>query len=142
MSKISIEDLKTALNASNVEPEKQQKVLEEIEQIIQENKNNNPPAPKQKNEFGVILYAPELMGKEYTASVYQIKNGDDHGTVLGRIFDAAKDHNESVRKKANLIKSVGDAFAHMKRKFIKAKGINLKTKEPVRVIITNNQIIW
>lgn len=143
MSKISIDELKTALQASDIEPEKQQKVLEELQQIIEDNKSHNPPAPKLKNEFGVVLFDAnhELIGKEFTACVYTVKEGTDHGLVMPKIFEAVKAQNESAKKKKNIIKSVGEAFAHLKRAFIKPSGIMLKTKEPVRVLISDNSIL-
>lgn len=140
MQKISIEDLRAALDAAKIEPEKQQKVLEEIEELIESNKSH-VTTQKLKNEFGVILYAPELVGKEYTASIYTIKEGDDHSTVLKRISESAKDQNDSAKRKKNLIGTVGQAFQYLKRSFIKAKGVNLKTKETVRVLISDNNLI-
>lgn len=145
MSKLNISDIQEALKTAKIEPEKQKDVLDYLQDVIKEQEADKAhnALPKQKNEFGVILYDADnqLVGKEFTASVFSVKQGDDFGTILTRISDAAKIQNESAKKKNNLIQTIGSACQNLKRKFIKEKGINIKTKEPVRVLITNNKIV-
>jgi hypothetical protein len=141
MSKISLETLIEVMGEENVEQPKQQKIIEHIQQILEDEKKNKESAPKLKNEFGVILYAPDLVGKEYTASVYQVKTGFDHSTVLKKISEASHDQNGSKKSKKKVIQSIGEAFQTLKRKFIKEKQINFKTKEPVQVLISDNKLI-
>jgi hypothetical protein len=143
MSKISLETLSEVLQEEGVEQPKQIKILDHLKEILkaeQEKKEDNK-TPKSKNEFGVVLFAPELVGKEYTACIYQVKDGFDHGTVLTKISEAARNQNNNKKSKKNVIQSIGEAFQNLNRKWIKEKQINFKTKESVRVLITDNKLV-
>lgn len=143
--KLALEDIQQALKAVQVEPEQQIKVLNYLQEVIKEHEEHKQDnaAPKAKNEFGVVLYDTnnELNGKEFTASIYTILQGDNHNTVLNRISSAVREQNEAAKRKRNVINSIGTAFQFLKRRFIKEQNVNIKTKVPVRVIISNNQII-
>lgn len=143
MSKISIEDLQDVLTESGVEAQKQKKILELAQKAIEEEKQQKADSsvPKSKNEYGVVLYAPDLVGKEYTASIYQIKVGDDHSTVLRRVSEAVNSQNLTAKRKKTVIDTMGLAFQKLKRKFIKEKEINIKTKTPVRVLVSDNKLV-
>jgi len=141
--KLSLEEIQGALAAAKIPNDQQKAVVEHLQEVIQEleAEKSSTKLPHQKNEYGVVLYDADgsLAGKDLTASVYTIPQGGDHGTVLARIAEAVRDQNEAAKRKKNVIKTIGEAFAGLKRKFIKAKNINLKTKESVRVLVTNNK---
>lgn len=145
MSKISLEDLAEALSVAKVEPAKQTLVLNHLQEVINElaAEKAATSAPKQKNEFGVILYSEDdsLNGKEFTASVYSIPQGSDHNQVLYKISSAARESNEAAKKKTHLIETIGQAFQSLKRKWIKDKNVMLKSKIPVRVLISSNKLV-
>lgn len=141
MTKVSIEQVQESLVRLNIEKNQQNKIVAELQEILKQEKLHKDPVVKNKNEFGIVLYAPELLGKEYTATVYQIREGEDHGTVLKRISTAAHNQNAAAKKKNNLLKSIGDACQNFKRKFIKEQCVNIKTKNPVRVLISNNALL-
>lgn len=140
--KLSIEDIQIALQEAKIDQNQQSKVLNYLNAVLKEEKDNTKPL-KQKNEFGIIIYDVEnqLKGKEFTASVYTIKQNEDHGLVLGKISEAARGQNESAKNKNNIISTIGSACQNLKRVFIKEQGVNIKTKNTVRVIISNNQLI-
>ena len=59
----------------------------------------------------------------------------------GTVFFESTDINKLSRK--NLTKfrrKIGVVFQNLKRKFIKDRNVNLKTKNPVRVLVTNNKL--
>lgn len=144
MIKIALEDLEQALKEAKVEPEKQHKILEHLQHVAEEQKVEKAEnaAPKQKNEFGVILYDKDnaLAGHEFVASIYQIPINSPHDKVLSLISDAARTQNESAKRKKNVIKTIGEACEFLKRSFIKEKNVMIKTKQVVRVIVSNNSL--
>jgi hypothetical protein len=144
MTKISIEQLQDILAEAKIAPDKQKEILENVKAVAEEEKAEKAQSvcPKAKNEFGVVLFDKDnvLAGKEFTAGVYQVKEGFDHSTVLTLVSEAARNQNSAAKRKKTVIQSVGDAFQNLKRKFIKDKGINLKTKTPVRVLVSNNSL--
>jgi hypothetical protein len=143
--KIAFEDIAFALQQAKIEPEKQKLILGHLKQVVAEeqaNKEENK-LPKQKNEFGVILYDAEnkLAGLEFTAAVYAIPQNDDHGLVLSKISTAAREQVAATKRKKFPIDTIGCAVQNLKRKFIKDKNVNLKTKNPVRVLVSSNKLV-
>ena len=145
MIKLTIEEVITALQKTNVEKEKQQNIVNYLNKVVEQERieKQENAQPKSKNEFGVIIYSNDgkLDGLELTASVYTIKEGEDHGLVLGKISQAAKEQTAAAKRKRFNIESIGAACQNLKRKFLKDKNVNIKTKNPVRVIISNNGLV-
>ena len=143
--KISLEEVQESLKRAGIAAEQAGVVLKDLQEVIQELEAEKVATklPTKKNEFGVIIYDKDgvLTGKDFVATVYTIPQGDDHGLVLGKISSAARDQNEAAKRKKNILKTLGEACESLKRKFIKAKNVNLKTKEPVRVLVTNNALV-
>ena len=142
MSKISIEEIQGILAKKQVPPQTIAEVVREAEEIIQEEKDNRVTAPKQKNEYLIVLSDPqnELAGKDFTGWVIQQKDGEDAGLALDKIRQAAHDTNAAKKRKRNMITTLVDAFASTKRLFLKSRHIAIKTKDPVRVLITDGKL--
>ncbi len=142
-NRVSLEVLRDVLTEEGVETTKQQKILDHLQEILDEEKKDkeSEKVPKSKNEFGVVLFVSDLVSKEYTACIYQVKEGYDKSTVLKNISDAAKNQNDAAKKKKNIITTMGEAFQYLKRKWVKEQGISLKTKTPIEVIISDNKLV-
>lgn len=145
--KISLEQVEATLAENKVPKETATKVIEDLKTAIEEEKRlkdaDPHKTPRTKNEFGVILYdnTGELTGKDFVASVFQIPTGSDMGIVLDKIRTIAKAHNENTRSgKKNPVKTFTECFEFVKRRFWKEENVLNKTKEPVRVLITNNEL--
>lgn len=140
--KISIEEVEEALRKVGVSADLAGKTLKHLQEVVEEEKENRDTTPKQKNEFLVVLLDPEdkLKGQELTAWVIQQKQGDDAGLALDKIRQAAHDTNAAKKRKKNVIKTLTDAFRGIKRAFLKSRNILIKTKHPVRVLITNDAL--
>jgi hypothetical protein len=146
MAKLTIHDIENALNEAKIPAEQQHKVIEHLQKIAKtedEAPKEISAGPKLKNEFGILIFDEknELAGKELYGHIYSVKEGFDHGTILGRVSNAVKESNELAKNKNSLIKTIGEAFSHLKRKFSKAQDFQPKTKEIVRVTITNNKLV-
>jgi hypothetical protein len=142
--KIDIETVYQVLGECKVPKEQADKVINNLQAVAEEEKQEKESlkTPKAKWEFGVVLYDAnnELDGKEFTASIYQIKDGEDHNLVLPKLCEAAKIQNEMAKRKKHLLDTIGNIFSSLKSKFAKEKGVRIKTKEPVRVLVSNNKI--
>ena len=141
MSKISIEEVKQALEEAKVEKDKIFQITKNLEIAAEEAKlvKQSDGEPKKKNEFLVVLpmFDPNLKPEDYTAYVFTQKEGEDSGLLLSRVSDAARSYNETKKGNKYPFTSLIEVFGHLKRKFYKnvQGGINLKTKEAVRVIV-------
>lgn len=95
--------------------------------------------PKAKNQFVVVALDPQGVIKgDVTAFVVQMAETDDAGTVLERLHKSAYDYN-LAKKRGKSVTNLGEIGA-VKRKFTKEHGVHLKTKEPVRVVVSQGPI--
>lgn len=142
--KIDLEDVEAILLEKKVEPVKVQEIIKDLTQAAKEEKEDRKKelGPKQKWEHVVILNDPEGKIKEdFTAWVVQQRDGQDVGLVLSKLSDAAKSQNDSAKRKKTLIKSFVELFEGLKSKFAKEKGLRIKTKEPVRVLVVSGKTL-
>ena len=138
---IPLDEIAAVLKENNLPPEMVAKINKDLVKVAEELKNDkaNNADPKQKNQFVVILSSPEEIKEDLVSWVVQIPQDGDTGTVLTQIKDATKNFNEKTRKgKRKPCKTMGEAMEFVNRKFMKEQGILIKTKTPVRVLVTNN----
>lgn len=144
MAKISIEQVEATLLEQKVDPAKVSAIIKDLEQVVEEEKaeRQDGSAPSPKWEFLIVVDDPDkkLVGTEFVGWCVAQKEGTDAGLVLSKLADAAKTQNESgKRKKKSIIAGFTDLFAALKPKWIKEKGIRIKTKHPVRVLTVNGK---
>lgn len=142
--KVDIENVEAILLERKVEPVKVQEILKDLAKAVEEEKEDRKAnaAPKSKWEHVIVLNDPEGKIKdEFTGWVLQQRDGQDAGLVLSKLADAAKAQNEASKRKKTLIKSFIEAFDGLKSKFAKEKGLRIKTKDPVRVLVVNGKTL-
>ncbi|NBQ47976.1 MAG: hypothetical protein EBU33_05925 [Sphingobacteriia bacterium] len=143
--KLSLEEIQGALAEAKVPTEQQTMVIDHLQEVIKELEAEKiaTKLPSQKNEFGVIIFDKNgvLKGQDFVAAVYTIPQGEDHDNVLRKISEAARDQNEAAKRKKHTIESMGEACESVKRKFIKQKNVNIKSKAPVRVLVSDNKLV-
>ncbi len=97
-------------------------------------------APKAKSAYVTILLDPEhrLDGLgDFTALVVQIPEGQDAGETVPRINQAAYHQKAAAKRKTKPLTNLVEVAAHLKRRFGKEQGVNIRTKEPVRVMVAD-----
>lgn len=136
--KIDIDDIKAIL-VESLEPAKATEIIKKVQIAAEEAKaeKNETKIPKAKNQFVIVVF--DGQNKE-SGLVCQIPEGEDTGTVLSRISNAARAYNQTKKGAKNPIKTLGEA-ASVKRKFTKQVSIIIKTPIPVRVLLSNNDLI-
>ncbi len=144
MTKVSLEEIEAKMLEFKVEPATVVKIIKELEKAAEEIKQDKETtAPKTKYEFVIVLNDKEdiLKDKEIAGWVVQQQTGEDAGTILSKLSDAAKAQNDVTKKKKNMITDLSSLFSHLKSKFTKEKNIRIKTKELVSVIISNGTLV-
>lgn len=142
--KVDLENVEAILLERKIEPPKVQEIIRDLTKAAEEEKEERAAenGPKQKWEHVIVLNDPEGKIKdEVTGWVVQQRDGQDAGLILSKLTDAAKVQNESSKRKKSLIKSYLDLFDALKAKFTKEKGLRIKTKEPVRVLVVNGNTL-
>lgn len=142
---INLDDVKQALQKQQLPAATIQIVVNELKQAAELKKEDRTAekSHNSKNQFVIILSDPnkELVGKEYVGWVAQIPEEDAPSTALNKIYDASYKFNSTTRAgKKNPVKKLGEAIQYVKRKFLKESKVLIKTKEPVQIIITDNEI--
>jgi ABC-type thiamine transport system substrate-binding protein len=139
--RVPLEEVESVLLQHKVEDS--QSILNDLQKIMEELKAEKDSDPKPKYEHLIVLHDPEnkLTGQEFTGWVVQQEEGEDAGAVLSKITDAARTSNDNAKKKKLVIKTMVDAFKYLKPKWIKEKKVKIKTKEEVRVLINNGELV-
>jgi len=143
--KISLETVEATLLEKKIDNIKVQEIIKDLTVAVEEEKEERAAnaAPKSKWEHVIILNDPDgtLIKGEVMGWVVQQKLGEDASKIPYELSDAAKAQNETVKRKKNLITSFTDLFSALKSKFAKEKGLRIKTKEAVRVLVINNKLV-
>lgn len=106
-----------------------------------EKKDEAGAAPKAKSQYAAIVLDPEhkLDGLgDFTALIVQVPVEQDVGETIPRLCQAAYDQRAAAKRKTKPLTNLTEVAANVKRKHLKTHGItSIKTKEPVRVLITD-----
>ena len=79
--------------------------------------------------------------EELTAWVVAKVEMVDSNLILSKLRDAVKEQNEACERKKNILQNFGELFQDLKPKFLKEKGLKIKTKEAVRVLTVNGRML-
>lgn len=156
--KLSLEEIQEVLSKKVKDTQVINSILKDLEQVMQERKEEleEVKVPKRKSEFAIIMIDESREFKDFdlthdvaerksmTGYVVKYKEGDDAGAILSKLSDASRAFNETRKGKKSPITSITEIFAFLKPKFLKLTGAGklvIQTKEPVRIIISNNKLV-
>jgi hypothetical protein len=155
--KIDIEEVESVLLEKKIEPKKVQEIIRALTEVAEEvaAQPEDPavdadglPADtgadsgeKVKWEYVIVLNDKEgyLKDKEIAGWVVQQEENADAGLIVSKLTDAAKNQNESAKRKKSRLDNLTDIFEGLKTKFLKSKKVRIKTKELTRVIVTDGK---
>lgn len=124
------------------EPKLLSDILHDIQAEIQAGESDEEKPPAVKKQFVILVSDPNgvMPDVDLVGWVVQIPEMDSPVTVTERICRASYDFNASRRGRKNPVTSIGEACEAVPAKHFKEAGVAIKTKIPVGVIVTNNQI--
>lgn len=142
MAKIEISQVAEIIKKHKIEPATAREMIEEMNEITAPaaDEDIKPPAPKK--QFVIVLSDMEgkLPKKDLTGWIVQIPENASPFSTTDRIFKGAYDFNASKKGRMLPVKSVGDAIESASAKYFKESELWVKTKLPVAVVVTDNQI--
>jgi hypothetical protein len=144
MPKVSLENVEAILLERKVEPVKVAEILKDLEQAIEEEKEDKQATSEKKKKWETVIFVNDPESKikgDFDGWVVKQLEGQDNALIVGKLQDAAKTQNESSKRKKTLIKSMGELFQALKPKFLKEKGLKIQTKESVRIIAVNGKTL-
>jgi len=136
--KISIEEIESVLSETNLSVAEKQEIIQKLERIVQEEKDNKEPTTKAKKPFIGITTGGNI--NDAPLYIVQIKDDLNHEEIIPKIIEAVKEFNETKKGRKNPIKTLGEAMEHCKRKLFTSRGISVKTKEAIIIVKTDNNL--
>lgn len=146
MAKIDIEEVEQVLmqhkvNDTSAIIKDLQAILEELKAELKAENEDKP-----KWEHVVVVHDPsgkleaDKMDQVISAFVVQQEEGQDPATIFSRLREAVVTQNESAKRKKSRLENLRDIFDGLKPKYLKEKKVKIKTKEPVRVLLTTGKL--
>lgn len=144
MPKIDTNQVTEIMKRNAVEPELLRQIVAEMQAVVQPDEDKEP-TPIIKKQWCVLVSDPE--GKlgdtgylDHVAWVLQIPESESPLTTQERIHRAAYDFNATKRGRLLPAHTVGEALENVAAKHFKEADLWVKTKIPVLVLRTDNQI--
>lgn len=145
MSKIALKEVQGVLEQHNVKDAAS--IMKDLEQILAELEAEREANKEDKPAYETVVVVHDPSGKliadkmdeVISAFVVQQEEGQDAGLIMSKIADAAKAQNEDAKRKKSRLQNLRDIFDGLKSKYLKEKKIKIKTKEPVRVLLTDGK---
>lgn len=141
MPKIEINKAAEILKKNHVDPSVLRRIIEEMNLTAQPEPGEEKE-PAVKKQFAVVISDPAntLPEHDYVAWVVQIPETESAETTLDRVFRGAYDYNTTKKGRLYPVKTIGEALENVPAKFFKEADVWVKTKTPVLVLKTDNEI--
>ena len=142
MPKIDVSKVAEILKKNEIDPAVLRRVIEELNLVVQPEPGEDEKPPAVKKQFAVLVSDPEnrLPKNDFVAWVVQLPEDESPATVQDRINRAVSDYNATRKGRLYPAKTVGEALENVPAKHFKEVEVWVKTKTPVIVLRTNNEI--
>jgi len=139
MAKVDINRVAEVMKKCEASPALLRAVIEELNLLAQPEDEKEPAVKKQ---FVFVLSDPDgRMPKcDFVGWVLQIPETESVATTQDRIFRSAYDFNATKKGRLLPVKTVGEAIENVPAKLFKEADVWVKTKTPVLVLRTDNEI--
>lgn len=142
MPKVDVNKVAEILKKNELEPALLRRVIEELNLAAQPETGDEDKPPPQKKQFVILVSDPEerLPKTDFAGWVLQLPEDESVVTATERIFKAAYEYNRSRKGKLYPAKTVGEALENIPAKHFKETELWVKTKVPVLMLRTDNEI--
>lgn len=142
MPKIDVSKVAEILKKNQIEPALLRRLMEEMNLVVQPDGADEEKPPAVKKQFVILISDPD--GKfpktDFAGWVLQLPENESPATVEERIFRSAYDYNTTRKGRLYPAKTVGEALENIPAKHFKETEVWVKTKTPVLVLKTDNEI--
>lgn len=142
MPKIEVSRVAEIIKKNEVSPPVIRRIIEEINLAVQPDPGEQEKQPAIKKQFCVLVSDPEgvMPKRDLVAWVLQIPENESLATLQDRINRAAYNFNTTKKGRIMPVKTHGEAIENVPARFFKESDVWVKTKTPVLVLVTNNEI--
>ncbi len=144
MAKVDIDLVKMILQRREFDTRQVASIINELEEEVRIQKETEEKPPPVKKQFVVLVSDPagELEGKDFTGWVLQIPEEDSPYVTEERLTRSAYDFNVTPKGRRYPVKTIAESCEVVSAKFHKEHKVWVKTKEPVLICRTGNDIPW
>lgn len=142
MPKIDVNQVAEILKRNDIDPALLRQIVEEMNQAVEPEVDEEKP-PAVKKQFSIVISDPDnqLPEKaEFTGWVFQIPEDASVTSTTERVHKAAYEFNTTKKGRMMAAKTFADAVENIPAKAFKEQQLWVKTKAPVFVIRTDNEI--
>lgn len=141
MPKIDVNQVAEILKRNDLDPSLLRQIIEELNLAAQPEVDEEKP-PAVKKQFSILISDPEgkLPSSEFTGWVLQIPEDASVTSAPERIHKAAYEFNTTKKGRLMPAKTMADAIENIPAKHFKEQQVWVKTKAPVFMVTTDNEI--
>ena len=142
MPKIDINKAAEILKKNHLEPALLRRIIEEMNLATQPDPGEgDAEEPKVKKQYAILVSDTQgIIKTDLTGWVLQLPEDESPATVRERVFVSTYEYNASKKGRLYPAKTVGDALENVPAKFFKEHDLWVKSKQPLLVVTTNNEI--
>lgn len=142
MPKIAVNKVAEILKKNELSPAILRRVIEEMNLACQPDDSDEEKPPAIKKQFAIIISDPDgrMPKHDFVGWVVQIPETESVATTLDRVFRSSYDFNTTKKGRLMPVKTVGEALENVPSKQFKEADVWVKTRTPVLVIKTDNEI--
>ena len=141
MPKIDVNQVAEILKRNEVDPELLRQIVEEMQLAVQPEAEEDKPPPVKK-QWCILVSDPEgaMPAHDLVGWVLQIPENESVLTTQERIHRSTYDFNLTKRGRLKPAETVGEAIENVAAKNFKEHQVWVKTKTPVLILKTDNEI--
>lgn len=142
MPKIEVNKVAEILKKNEIDPSLLRQIVEDMNQAVQPEVDEEKP-PALKKQFVILISDPENRlpeGNDFAGWVLQIPENESVMTTTERIFKAVYEFNTTKKGRLLPSETVGEALENVPAKHFKEAQVWVKTKVPVLMLRTDNEI--
>ena len=141
MPKIDVNKVAEILKKKQIDPKLLRQIVEEMNLLTQAEVDEEKP-PAVKKQFAILISDPDgrLPKTDFVGWVLQIPEDESVATTQDRVFRATYEFNATRKGRLLPPKTVGEAIENVPAKHFKEAGVWVKTKVPVLMLKTDNDI--
>jgi hypothetical protein len=141
MPKIDVNKVAEILKNNEVDPKLLRQIVEEMN-LLARAEANEEKAPAVAKQFAILISDPDglLPSTDFAGWVLQVPEDESVATMQDRALKAIYEYNASRKGRLNPAKTLGEAFEYIPGKFFKEAGLWVKTRTPVLMLRTDNEV--
>ena len=141
--KADLDLVKLVLQRNEIDVRQASKIIEEIK-VELDNMVDEEKAPPVKKQFVIMVSDPKgvLEKKDLAGWVLQIPEEDSPYLSEERLIKSAYEFNQTPKGRRMPVQTIGETCEVVTQRILKEQNIWVKTKEPVLVVTTQNNVPW